>query len=188
MPSPPSRPGGHYYGLWATAIVQMIWPHIRLVIPGRSREQERVYRFARETGRDGFCRFVEDRFSPAELIAASDGLLVPALDDIATDWLAWAMAGSVPIIGSAVPAVAELIADRHNGLLCKPGEPHTLAIRIRRAFEDRDTLARCVETARGQAFEVFRAQRCIDEHLRVIDNVAAGQPAVSGLQDAAIDA
>ena len=138
MPSPPSRVGGHYYGLWAAALLHYVWHEIRLVVPGISREQQRVYRFARRSHRTAFCRFPRNRFSPAELVAASDALIVPALGDVATDWLAWAMAGSKAIIGSAVPAVAELVADRHNGFLCKPGEP----IRWRPACTGRSTRRR----------------------------------------------
>ena len=59
---------------------------------------------------------------------------------------------------------------------------------MHRAFNAQETLTHCVETGRGQAFEVFRAERCIDEHLHLIENVAAGRRAVAGLQDAAVDA
>ncbi len=184
--SPPSRAGGQYYAAWATAILHHIWPEAVLIVPGTSREASRIGRLI-----DGiYCpqafRLTADQFTPAQLLALADALLVPAIDDLPTAYLAWAMAAGVPIIGSAIPAVAEYLADRHNGFLCKPGEPHTLAIRIRTAFESPDTLASCVQSARHQAYETFRAERCVEEFLRAIRNLAEGRPSREGLRDAAI--
>jgi len=184
-PSPPSRHGGHYYAVWAAAILYQIWPDVRLVIPGVSREQKRLERFARQIYCPEILHFTGERFTPAELLAASDILVVPALGDIPTGWLARAMAAAVPVVASAVPSVTELIADRDNGFLYKPGEVHSLAVRIREAFESTEARRECVERAHGQAFEVFRAQRCVDDHLRVIENVRAGRRAGEGLRDAA---
>jgi hypothetical protein len=187
--SPPTRPGGQYLAMWALAILHHIWPNASLVFPGVSKEQRRMVRLAEQIYCPQVYFPVGDRFAPAELLAVADALVVPATADIPTGWLAWAMAAGVPIIGSAVPAVAEMIADRHNGFLCKPGEPHTLAIRMRTAMEsDPAKLQECVRTAQQQAFEIFRAERCIDEYLKVIDNAVQGRSAVENIQDAAVDA
>jgi len=185
--SPPSREGGQYYAVWAMAILHQIWPDARLLIPGTSREQDRLRRLIENIYCPQAFILTEDRYTPAELLAVSDAMLVPAIEDIPTAALAWAMAASVPIIGSAVPAVAELIADRHNGFLCKPGQPRTLAIRIRTVFDAPDQLRQCTEVARGQAYDVFRAQRCVEEYLKVFQNLATGQRAVANVQDAAVD-
>ncbi len=183
--SPPSRPGGQYYAVWATAILYQIWPDVHLVIPGTSREQKRLRRFIERIYCPEVYRLTGDRYAPAELLALSDMLIVPAVGDIPTSWLPWAMAASVPIVGSAVPAVAELVTDLHNGFLCRPAEPHTLAACIRAAADSGNRLRQCVETARRQAFELFRVQRCVDEHFSVIDNLVSGGRAVGTLQDAA---
>ncbi len=186
--SPPSREGGQYFAVWAMAILHQLWPEARLIVPGASREQQRLRRLIEQVYCPQVYVLTGDRYSPAELLAVSDALVVPAIGDISTGWLAWAMAASVPIIGSAVPAVAEFIADKHNGFLCKPGEPHTLAIRIRTVLESPEMFRPCVETARSQAYDVFRAQRCVDEYLKVFRNLLRGDRAISNVQDAAIDA
>lgn len=186
--SPPSRAAGQFQAVWATAVLRQIWPDIRMILPGRSREQRRLDRLRHSLYCPEVCIFTEDHHSPAELLAVSDVLVAPAARDVGTGWLAWAMAAGVPIVGCAVPSISELIADRHNGLLCKPGEPHTLAARIRMLLRSPDLRAICVETARGQAYDVFRAQRCVAEYLKLIDNLAAGRQALAGIQDAAINA
>lgn len=186
--SPPSRAGGQFYGIWATAILHHIWPDAVLVVPGTSREQRRLGRLVEGLYNRQSYRLTADRFSPAELLSVADALLVPALGDVAPGWLAWAMAAGVPVIGSAVPSVAEFITDDHNGFLCKSSEPHALAVRIRTAFESPDVMAQCVQNARHQAYEAFRAERCVEEFLKVIRNAAGGRTALAGVQDAAIDA
>ncbi len=184
--APPSRAGGQFYAIWAMAILHQIWPEAKLLIPGLSREQARLQRLVDRLHCPQVYEFPGEDVTPADLLARSDALLMPALGDVPTSWIAWAMASGVPVIGSAVPSVAEFIADRHNGFLCRPREPHTLAIRIRTAVESGDLLRQCVDTARGQAYDVFRAQRCVEEYLRVIEAVAGGGRAVDVARDAAV--
>jgi glycosyltransferase involved in cell wall biosynthesis len=186
--SPPSRAGGHFLALWAMAILNQAWSDARLIVPGRSREQRRLLRLRDEINCPDIFLFVQDRYSPAELLGVSDALVAPATGDISTGWLAWAMAASVPVMGSAIPAIAELIADRQNGFLCRPGEVHSLAIRIRTAFDSPDLLRSCAERARGQAYDVFRAQTCVEQYLRLFKNLHAGVSPGQGIRDTAFDA
>jgi glycosyltransferase involved in cell wall biosynthesis len=186
--SPPTREGGQYYAIWGSAILRKIWDDVVVLLPGVSAEQRRLERFAASV----YCReiyhFTGAERYPWTLLAAADLVVAPAVGEIATGGLAAAMAAGVPIVASAVPSVAELLADRHNALLCTPGEPHTLAMRIRDAFEDGDLRKQCAEAARGQAFEVYRMQRCVDEYLAVLENVLAERRATAGIRDAAVDA
>ncbi len=186
-PSPPSRPAGQFYAVWAVAILHQIFPDASLVIPGTSREQRRLRRLVDRIYCPHVFHFTVDRHDPADLLAVADLLVAPAIGDVPTGWLAAAMSAGVPIVASAVHAVAEVIADRHTGLLCKPAEPHTLALRLRTALESPALLADCARTARDQAYDVFRAQRCVDEHLRILDNLTTGRPTLQNVRDAAID-
>jgi glycosyltransferase involved in cell wall biosynthesis len=81
-----------------------------------------------------------------------------------------------------------MLSDRHNALLCKPGDPKVLASRILTLLEDADLRRRITDKARATAYEVFSLRRCLDQHLAVYDNVVAGRPAGQGLMDSAIDA
>lgn len=186
--SPASRRGGQYYAAWAAAILHHIWPDAALIVPGVSREQQRIGRLVENIYCPQAFFLTGNRYSPAELLAVADALLVPALDDASMGWVAWAMAAGVPIIGSAVPCVTEFVVDRENGFLCRAGQPHALAVRIRTAFESPELMAHCVQTARHQAYETFRTERCVDEFLKVIRNLAGGQRALTGVLDAAVDA
>jgi glycosyltransferase involved in cell wall biosynthesis len=179
-PSPPTRAGGQFVAAWAAALLHHSWPDAVLVVPGLSRERERIMRLVRNI----YCPevFVATgyRFSPAEILAVADALVVPARADTSTGWIPQAMAAGVPVVASAVPAITEYIADRVNGFLVRTADPHTLATRIRTAMESGDVLAQIVRTARQQAYDAFRAERCVDEFLRVIRNLAERRPIAAG--------
>jgi glycosyltransferase involved in cell wall biosynthesis len=192
--SPPTRAGGQFFAAWAAAILFQVWPDVRLVIPGRSREQDRIRRLIEGIYCPQVFLLVEDRFTPAELLAVSDALLMPAVQDIPTYWSAAAMTAGVPVVpdtacglavagGSTVPSLAEDIADESIGGLCRPGlprlrpgepgEPHTLAIRVRQALGAPDRLAQCVAAARRQAQRRFDARTCVEAHLGVYSQLAS---------------
>lgn len=191
--SPPTRAGGQFFAAWAAAILFQVWPTVRLVIPGRSPEQERIRRLIEGIYCPQVFLLVEDRFTPAELLAASDALLMPAVQDVPTYWAAAAMTAGVPVVpgtacglavagGTTVPSLAEDITDESTGWLCRPGlprlrpgepgEPHTLAIRVRQALEAPDRLARCVAAARRQARRMFDARTCVEAHIGIYEALA----------------
>jgi glycosyltransferase involved in cell wall biosynthesis len=185
-PSPPSREGGQFEAVWSAAILHLIWPDASMIVPGTSREGERIRRLGESIYCPQMFQIVGERYTRAELLAVADALIVAAKEDIPTGWIAWAMAAGVPVIGVANYAVTELIADRHNGFLCKTAEPHALATRIRLALEDPEMVRQCVTTARSQAYDVFRLQGCVSEYVKVIDNVSGGRPVFDAIKDSAL--
>ena len=182
----PTRDGGHYHAAWAAAILRQMFGDLRIIIPGVSREQRRIRRFADSLPIDDLFTFTGHERPLAELLAVADLVIVAAVNDIPSTPLAWAMAAGVPIVGSAVPAVTEFIADRSNGLLCKPGLPILLAKRIRTALDDPRQTARLADAARSQAFEVFSMRRCADQYDNFFENVLAGRPPGEKISDAAM--
>ena len=153
--SPPTRAGGQFFAVWAAAILHQIWPDAHMVVPGVSTEQKRIARLVDTIYCPHIYRLIEDRYTLAELLAVSDALLVPAIGDMPVGWLAAAMAASIPIFGSNVPSVADIVTDGQTGFLCTPGEPQTLAIRVRTAFETPGEIQHCVENARRQAADRY---------------------------------
>jgi glycosyltransferase involved in cell wall biosynthesis len=185
MLGPASRGGGQYYGLWAAAIVAQIHRKLRIILPYGGSEAERLNRFVRQIKMPELMVTDATRTWP-ELLAAADVLLCPAIDEVCTEPIAWAMASGVAVVGCAVRSVCEMIADKHNGLLCKPKAPRSLAGRILTALEDGELRRRITEAARGQAYEVFSVRAMADNYLRLYENVLAGRPAAEGISDTAM--
>lgn len=170
--SPPTRPGGQYYAVWATAILRQIWPETYLIVPGVSKEQDRLRRFIEKIYCPEIFFVTSNRYPPETLMAVADILLFPAISDVPVAWLAWAMTAGVPVVGTAIPSVADWITDNETGFLCKPGEPHHLAIRIREAYESGPLLDRCRKAASQQAETMFAPSRCTAAYLKVFTAMA----------------
>jgi glycosyltransferase involved in cell wall biosynthesis len=185
LAGPSSRGGGQYYGLWAAAIIRQIVPTLRVLMPYESREAQRLKRFVRQIRMPEMLIIPDSALTWPQLVTCADVFLCPAHDEVSTEPIAAAMATGLVIVGTAVRSVAELIADKSNGLLCKPNDPRALAGRLLTALEDADLVRRITEVARGQAYEVFGVRTFADNYAQVYENVLANRPVSDGVHDAA---
>jgi glycosyltransferase involved in cell wall biosynthesis len=181
---PVNRKSGHFMTVWSVFIVHVIRRDVRVVIPGQSEEVERLRRLVRQTRHEPIARFCGDTHSLPELLAVADVVsFLPPHDQISGS-LAWAMASGKPILASAIPAMTELLADRHNAWLTRV-EPHPAARKLLMAIESPKS-AELARVARSQAYEVFSRRRMIEQYSRVYANILAGRDFADGLVDAAV--
>ena len=186
VPEPATGDGGHLEGYWAVELLNNAIGKVRIIVPGNSREQRRIRRLD-ASGLDSRVVISPGRQVPfEELVTVSDALVVIPGGDIPTTCIAWAMAAGVVVVGTAVYAVAELIADRVNGLLFKPRSDEGPAVAVARLLRDRASQVRPKEVARGQAYEIFSMRRYVDQHLRLYQNVLNGLNPSDGIIDSAI--
>ena len=183
---PVDRRGGHDRILWGGHLCHYVDTSCRLVLYGDSAECRRLERLSRgmiaphATIWPGIGHRYED------LIAVADALVITANTDVPTTPIAWAMAASVPVLGSAVYCVAELIAHKQNGLLIKPDAGPATSVAIAAMWTRLNGLDREKEVARGQAYEVFSARRFVDQHLTLYDNLARGIRPSENIHDSAV--
>lgn len=155
------------------------------MVPGVSREQARIARYAATTPSRATIISPGDRYPFEELLAISDVLIVAARGDVSTTAIAWAMASGAAVIGSATHSIAELIAHKVNGLLYKHDPGKSVVGTLVRHLQDRASLDKAREAARGQAYEVFGLRRCVDQHVQVYENVLSGAAPAEGIVDSA---
>src|SRR5262249_52448331 len=103
----------------------------------------------------------------AQLLAAADIVAALPQRDAALPGLPWAMAAGRPIIPSATPAVAELLAQGRNAWLCGGSEPRDIAKRLIQAMEDPEQSQRVANTARMDAYRLFSRQRMLEQYAAV---------------------
>lgn len=186
MTGPASRAGGQFYGLWAAAVVSKVIPGLRVIMPYDSGEARRMRRFVRQIQMPEMLVVPDSSMTWSQLSACADVFMCPAVDETCTEPLAAAMAAGIPIVGTAVRSVAEIVADKHNGLLCKAKDPRGLAGRLLTAIEDQELGRKVTEVARGQAYEVFGIRDFADNYSRVYENLLAGRAAGEGIRDTAM--
>ena len=101
--------------------------------------------------------------------------------------MAWAMAADTLVIGTATYAVAELIANRVNGLLFKQTPGRRMVPDIAPLLRgDRSSHVKLKEAARGQAYEVFGLRRCVEQTMQLYENLLAGENAEHNINDPAM--
>lgn len=183
---PATRDGGQLNAAWAVAMLRQIHDRIRLIVPFGGPERERIRRFLMAQGLGSVLLSPPTDWSWPQLVATADVMVEPAERACASEPLAWAMAGGVPIVGTAIRSVAELIASGHNGLLCRDARPRAIASAIQRLLDDPDLRRNVADTARGQAYEVFSVRTFGDNMRRVYENLVAGRTIDDGVRDAAM--
>lgn len=186
VPEPVTRGGGQMDAVRAVWLRNYVSHGIKVIVPGRSLEQGRIARFASAVPESNVLIEAAPTKPYEQLLSASDVLLVTPRGDISTTCIALAMAAGVAVIGTAVHAVAELIANKVNGLLFKQTPGRSMTTQIIKALGDHESRRRAVEVARGHAYEAFGLQRCIDQHIRLYENLLGGHPPGEGIVDSAV--
>lgn len=186
LAGPPSRGAGQEAGIWASAIIRYLYRDLTVLLPYDSQESLRMQRWAGTLPAPDMVVKPDARLSWAQLVSCADVFLQPAQIEVCTEPLAYAMAGGLPIVATAIRSIAEMIADRHNGLLVKNASPRLVASRLLTALEDTALARQVAETARGQSFKVFGLRDFADNHRRVYENVLANRSASDGVSDTAM--
>jgi glycosyltransferase involved in cell wall biosynthesis len=139
----------------------------RLVIAGEGPELRRLKKVARRSGVAGRVRFLGsmDHARLLPLMKAACGVIVPSVPfggvvEATSLAVLEAMAGGVPVIGSDIGGIAEIISSRELGYLVQPGRPEAIA-RAMKAIHDLDDEARTerIERAREHVTKEFSVSR-----------------------------
>lgn len=183
---PASRTGGQFFGMWAAAILKQIYPDLTVIVPYDSVERQRLSRFVRQIKIPSLLTLPDSRLTWPELAACADVFVMPAAGEVSIEPLGTAMAAGLVVVGTAVRSIAEVIADRSNGLLCKAADARLVASRVLTALEDEPLRRQVTEAARGQAFEVFGIRAFVDNYQRIYENILSGKAPGEDVTDTAM--
>jgi len=147
-PFPPSREAGQYYAVWATALLQQLYPAIRVIVPGDSKERARLERFVRSFRMPDILVCTGSRWSFRELASVADVLVVPAVADPPGRTVVQMRTAGLPVVASDVPVLRAEIADGVTGLLVPPAKPARLAGAVLKVLQDDELRTRLTEAAR----------------------------------------
>jgi glycosyltransferase involved in cell wall biosynthesis len=154
---------GHHILLNACQQVYKKNPAIKLIIVGDGPLQSTLQEEAKQLGMESAVIFTGQRKDVYELLAMSDIFILPSMTrEGLSIAMIEAMAMGLPVIGSNVGGIPELIEDRVNGFLLPPGDTDKLTSAIdtlvteqdlregmgkqgRRIFEERFTLTRMIK-------------------------------------------
>lgn len=136
------RPGKGVEVMLSTlpALLQ-VFPDLTYVVAGDGSERVALEAQARQLGVADSVRFLGMRTDVARILSAADLFVHPTFADALPTTLAEAMAAGLPIVGSDVGGVPEMIIHERNGLLVPPGDADALQVAVDRILSD-DVMAK----------------------------------------------
>ena len=167
------------YALRAFERVGGEFPAAHLVIAGDGLLRVELELMARSLRVADRVHFLGWRADPAAVLAALDVFLMPSLWEGFGLVLLEAMAQGLPVVGSAVSAIPEVVVDGETGLLCPPRDVHALAAAIRLLLADPERRARMGVAGRVRVEAHFSAARMVEETIALYQAVL-GRPIVAG--------
>jgi glycosyltransferase involved in cell wall biosynthesis len=117
-----------------------------------------------------------ERTDVEELLAASDGFILPSHQEGFSNALLEAMAASLPVITTAVGGNSDAVVNNETGLLVPPRDPRALAAALSRLAKDPDLRRRLAEAGRRRVEQRFSLQACVDRYERLYRAMGEADP------------
>jgi len=162
---------GHAYALEAAPSVLAAIPGFKLLFVGEGELETELRRRARTLGIEDSVVFAGFRRDIAELLAASDLLILPSESECLPLTILEAMASGLPVVAGDVGGVSEEVEDAVTGLLVQPRDADGLAKAIVAILGAPDHGAGLGAAGREKVEAEFSLDACISGVLRVYDEL-----------------
>lgn len=159
------------YALQAFARIAPDFPAAQLVIAGDGPLRPELEAQAEALGVADRTHFLGWQADPAPIFAALDVFLMPSLWEGFGLVLLEAMAQGLPVIGSAVSAIPEVVIDDETGLLCPARDVNCLARALAALLADPARRAALGAAGRARLLGEFSPARMVAETLAVYQGV-----------------
>ena len=114
----------------AAALVIPSHPQAHFLIVGEGPERDRLSRLIDEMNMAAHVHLAGWRADVAELLAASYALVLPSLWEGMPNVVLEAMASALPVVGTRVEGMSEMVIEGQTGLLVPPRDAHALAAAV----------------------------------------------------------
>jgi glycosyltransferase involved in cell wall biosynthesis len=152
---------GHRHFLEAAASVSRAYGDVRFLVVGDGPERARLERTAGELGISGKVRFLGVRDDVPAVLKLMDVLVLSSLSEGSPNVVLEGMASGVPIVGTRVGGVPELVEDGVSGLLVDPGDVPAMSNAVLALLTDPDRARAMGEKGRTRATEDYDINRVI---------------------------
>jgi glycosyltransferase involved in cell wall biosynthesis len=152
------RPKGVYDLVQAFGIAKLAAPS-RLVIVGDGEERAGLEELVHRLGIEDRVTLVGEVSSITRFLAESHALVLPSYAEGIPRVIMEAFAAGVPVIGTAIPGIKQLIEDKVSGLLVPVGKPDLLARTLERLCDNPGLAQRMAGNARQVVTETYSAGR-----------------------------
>ncbi len=151
----------HRDGLWAAAILQQMFTRTRVIVRMNERS-ENIHNFATVLPTPEMVAEAPAEIPWSTLVQAADIMLATPRNDMPIGPLLWAMAAGIPIVGTAVESISEMVEHHYTGMLTAPGKPRAIAARLEEFMSDSTLRWPLTDKARAQIFGSFRPMQMLE--------------------------
>jgi glycosyltransferase involved in cell wall biosynthesis len=151
------------YLIDAASLIPEVKRRVRFMIVGEGHCRIQLEGLVREKELEGCIQFLGFRTDIRALLKAFDLFVLPSLSEGLSSAIMEAMANFLPVIGSDVGGIPELVQDGDNGFLVPPADPEKLAKAIEKLVDDPAILLRMGLRGRKRLEEQFTLDRKIME-------------------------
>jgi glycosyltransferase involved in cell wall biosynthesis len=150
-----------------------------LEIVGRGPDEAVLRALARELGVDQEVHFAGslDRAEVAERYRAADLFTLPSTAEAFGNVFAEALASGLPIVGSAIGGIPDLVDHGSNGLLVPPNDPVTLARAIQYLADDLQLRREMSQRNRARAEATLEWSKVTSRYLSIYQGMQKHAPA-----------
>ena len=134
---------------------------VRVLVFGRGPAKDALQRELNRRGLEQYVRFEGYRPDLENILPHVDMLIHPAFEEGMGVSLLEAAACGVPIVASRVGGIPDIVQDRFNGYLVKPGDSINLARHILALLDDHEQLLQFGRTGREMMLDNFTVERML---------------------------
>ena len=158
---------GHRYLFKAIPEILAAEPDTRFLLFGKGHFETKLRKMCMHLGIMDKVIFAGFREDLDRILCCLDLLIHPALTEGLGVSLLQAAAAGVPIVGTRVGGIPEIVRDGVNGYLIPPGDAPSLADAATRVILDRDLARKMGDAGRGIAKEHFSIDSMVEGNLGV---------------------
>jgi glycosyltransferase involved in cell wall biosynthesis len=158
---------GHRYLIEAAPAILKTFPHTRFLFLGRGPLKEEIKGLCRAQGVQDRFQFAGFRDDLPRLLSCLDVVVHPAtLEGLGVSLLQAAAAG-VPIIGTRVGGIPEIVCHGVNGYLVDPGDSEGIALWVLKLLENPEECKRLGQAGQEIVHSRFSIERMVAGYLRI---------------------
>ncbi len=150
-------------------------PDLAVLLVGEGRERQPLEGLAEERGVSHLVRFLGTRRDLPRIFRALEVFVHPSLWEGLPLTLLMAMGARLPVVGTRVSGITEVIADRENGLLVPPGDSQALAAAILELYRRPELRRRLAEAARRTVVAEYSQEAMLRRLERLYLHIVEGK-------------